>query len=104
MDEPTWAHVHPQMSLAMDKSTPEQVHLEASVAMGKSMLQQAHLAVSVAVGKTTTQQVSEGTSEGTVADGEGCIRAGTPQRDCGCGCPCHTLLLPYLVNRNCLNP
>ena len=47
MDGPTWEHVYPAASLAMDKATPEQVHHEASVATKKSMLQDVQLAVSM---------------------------------------------------------
>lgn len=95
MDESTLEHVHPKASLVMDKFTVEKVYLKTPVAMDKSMLQQVgltvsmsmdkampeYLEVSVVTDKTTTQQVSEG----TVANGKGCTRSGTPQSDCGCG-------------------
>lgn len=59
------------------------VDLTVSVSMEQAMSE--YHKVSVTTDNTATQQVSEGTSEGTVANGEGCSRAGTPLSNCSYG-------------------
>ena len=79
MNESVWDYVHPEVSLATEKSLVQQVYLAVSV----DKVTPEYLKASTAVNKNTTQQVSEETSEGTVANGKGHARASTPQSDCG---------------------
>lgn len=60
----------------MEKSVQQQVHLAVVISGDKAMPE--YLKASGAVEKTNTQQVSEWTFEETVANGEGCSKAGTP--------------------------
>lgn len=67
-----------KVSVATEKSVPQQVGIAVSV----DKVMPEYLKVSVAVDETTAKQVSKGTSEGTVANGKGHIRAGTLQSIC----------------------